>query len=402
MAAVAPFQYETPQLALDAILDALSPVGTEELPLEQAGGRFIAQDVVADRPSPACDVSAMDGYALRMADLAHTELEVAGEALIGRESPELPQGKALRIFTGSMIPPGTETIVIREHVQEQDGKIILSEDARKTRPGMHIRRQGENTAKSSTVVKKGSSITPASISALAGFGKAKPVVCRKLRVSVLVTGDELLDVTDRPDPWQLRESNSYTLRAFLSRLPWVELIRCAVVRDNPHQTDAAVARAVSDSDVLLMSGGVSMGQRDFVPEAVKKAGCRVIVHRLPVKPGKPVLAAVGPGGQLVMGLPGNPVSVMVSAHRFALPAMKKLAGSSEPVQRTAAVDLQQGDEKLLKLWWYRPVRLTRGGTAELIRSKGSGDLVSVAESDGFVEVPPGEYSRGWLSYYPWL
>ncbi len=401
MALTPPFAHDTPDAALAAILAATEAVGGERLPLEDAAGRILAEPIRADRPSPACDVSQMDGYAVRRADLSRDTLPVAGEALIGTSAPDLPVGQALRVFTGSMIPAGAEAVLRREDVTERAGEIGLSEAAKQTTAGRFIRFEGENVAADAVVIPAGEPITSNRAAALASFGAAEVTVHQRVRVSVLVTGDELRDVREQPEPWQIREANSYALRALLAPLPWVELAAVHSVPDEPSAMQAAFARALESSEALLLSGGVSMGQRDFVPRVLADLGCATILHKLPIRPGKPLLAATGPGGKVVFGLPGNPVSVMTTAHRFALPALRKKAGFAQPQEPELRVEVVEDDGARIGLWWYRQVRLVGGGRAELVPTKGSGDLASVAASDGSVEVPPNESPAGPQRYWHW-
>ncbi|MCK4871647.1 MAG: molybdopterin molybdotransferase MoeA [Phycisphaerales bacterium] len=395
------FAFQTPADALDALIARLSPVATEKVPVAEAAGRVLAETVRTDRPSPSCSVSAMDGYAVCLADLSRDHLQIVGEARIGRPAPALEPGVALRIFTGSMVPAEAEAVVKREDVTEDGDRIILSETARASARGQFIRVCGENAPAGETVIQPGRVITAPVMSALASFGVSHPRVYRKVRATILVTGDELLPVEAAPKPWQLRESNGYTLRVALASCSWMELLEIQHIVDEPDRMNLAVTDALNRSDAVILSGGVSMGTRDYVPAAIRSAGCDVVFHRIPIRPGRPTLGAVGPDGQLVLGLPGNPVSVMVTSRRFGLPALARRAGVSEPIEKPAVVALDDDDGERLDLWWYRPVRLTGDGMAALIANRGSGDLVATVQSDGFVEIPPNAAGLGPWPFYAW-
>jgi molybdenum cofactor synthesis domain-containing protein len=182
---------------------------------------------------------------------------------------------------------------------------------------------------------------------------------------------------------------------------WADVAEPLHVPDEPERIRTTLAEAVQRADAILLTGGVSMGQYDHVPDAVRSVGGEVVFHKLPIRPGKPVLAAAGPGGQVIFGLPGNPVSVMVTARRIAAGALRRLAGFTEACPPVPAVRLTDADDETLALRWFRPVRLTGPGQAELVSTRGSGDMVSAARGDGFVEVPPGESGQGPWPFYAW-
>ena len=382
------------------LLAKLSPVATRRVPLAQASGRVLAEPVVTDRPSPPCDVSAMDGYALRTDDLTKSRLSVAGEVATGHAAPALPPDQAVRVFTGGAVPAEAQVVVRREDVNERTDAIDLPEGL-DLPPGANIRHQGENAAAGAAVVEAGKLVTPAVAAALGAFGVAEPRVFDRVRISVLVTGDELLPVDATPQPWQIRDSNSQTLATLLGEIPWIELRSIRRVHDQLDPLTHALRAALDTSDAVLLTGGVSMGDYDFVPDAVQAAGGSMVFHKLALRPGKPMLGAVGPQGQAVLGLPGNPVSVMVTARRWASVALRKRAGLAQPDPPSAAVRLVNGVDKRLSLWWYRPVRLTETGQAEVIKTMGSGDLAATASSDGFVELPPDATGIGPWPFYPW-
>jgi molybdopterin molybdotransferase len=289
-------------------------------------------------------------------------------------------------------------VIRREDVEELGASIRLSAAAQQVRPGTAIRRRAQNAPAGATVLESGSELTPAAIGALAAFGAARPLVHRQVRIAVVTTGDELVDAAHAPTPWQLRDSNGPALGALLSRRPW---IAAHVHPRAPDEPDALLARfreALDSADALIATGGVSMGDRDFVPSAVGALGGEIIFHKVPQRPGKPVLNALLPGGKLFFGLPGNPISVFVTARRMAVPALERLAGFS----RAAPPPLLhvEPDGKRLDLWWYRLVRLTAPGHAALADGQGSGDIPAAAASDGFVEVPPNsEPTRA--PFYAW-
>ncbi|MFA9477008.1 molybdopterin molybdotransferase MoeA [Phycisphaerales bacterium AB-hyl4] len=391
----------TPLDAMERLVARLRPVDAERVALHAAAGRVLAEAVLADRDSPAHDVSAMDGYAVRLGDLSNETLAVAGEVATGHEPPEMPSGKALRIFTGGCVPSGAEAVIRREDVEEAPAQIRLTVPAETIRAGQNIRRRGENLAAGAVVVEAGEVVGPSVMSAMASFGCVEPTVYRRVRVGVVVTGDELLDVAARPEPWQLRDSNGPVVEAMFGALPWVDWQGVVRVHDSMEALTEALSEQLAGCDAVLLTGGVSMGDYDHVPAAVREVGGEVLFHKLAIRPGKPMLAAVGPSGQAILGLPGNPVSVMVTARLFGATALRRRAGFSRADAPTAMVRLVNADEKSLRLWWHRPVRLVGPGEAELVAGMGSGDVASAARSDGFVRLPAEAAGEGPWAYWPW-
>ena len=398
--------FARPDDALAALLAELKPVPTQQVTWKQAAGRVTAQLLIADRPSPPADVSAMDGYAVRLDDLRRggdgAELVIAETVLPGRDAPPLAPGKAIAVMTGGLVPPGAEAIIRREDVIETGAAIRLRDGIVATiTPGQHIRRRGENLAAGAVVVEAGRAIDSVTMAALAMFGQAKLLVRRRVRIAVVVTGDELMPIEAAVEPWQIRDSNGPALAALLDGLPWVKLLSMTRVHDDRPTMLAHLRGVLENADALLITGGVSMGTHDFVPGVLSELGCRTVFHKLPIRPGHPLLAAIGPGGQLVMGLPGNPVSVLTTARRFALPALAHRGGLCRPAPPRPVVTLANDDGRTGKLWWFRPVRLTGDGMTELVSSRGSGDVPSAARSDGFIEVPPNETGPGPWPVYHW-
>ncbi len=395
-------RFDSPQQAVAAMCGRVRPVGVEEVPLEAAAGRVLAAPVVADRPSPCVDVSAMDGYAVGPEDLGPGRLPIAGDIRIGREPPALARGSALRIVTGAAVPAGSAAVVKREDVQEEAGHITISAaGAAATPPGTSIRRRGENIGEGEQVVGAGVRVTPALAAALAAFGRVRVQVHRRVRVAILTTGDELVPATATPTMWQLRDSNGPAVRALVMGLGWAQMADQRRVGDEQADLARAVQELLATADALILTGGVSMGMRDFVPSVLRQVGAEVLFHKIPQRPGRPVLGSLMPDGRPILALPGNPMSVMVTARRMVVPVLARMAGVLADEEPAPAVLLDEADQKRLDLWWHRPVRLTGPGRARLVGGKGSGDLVAAARSDGFVEVPPGHVGAGPWPFFGW-
>ncbi len=387
--------------AIGKMLPLVTPLGVETVDWRLAAGRILAEPIVTDRPSPPSDVSAMDGYAMRLADVATPRLAVASSVLPGRPAPSLPPDSCVRIMTGAVVPPEADLVIRREDVTENETHIAVNPAVIPTlKHGLSIRRRGENAPAGAQAISAGTLITSPILSAIVSFGVAKVAVHRRVRVALLITGDELLPPESPAEPWQIRDSNGPALIALLGRCPWIEIVSHQRIADDEAQLLHAVKKAIASSDAILLTGGVSMGTHDFVPAVLREAGCSIVFHKLPIRPGNPVLGAVGPAGQPIFGLPGNPQSVMVTARRIAMPLLARRSGLSE-ITPPAAVTLREHDGKSIKLAWSRPVKITAPGEATLVDTKGSGDIISAARSDGFVEIPPEQNGTGPWPFYAW-
>jgi len=402
MSDVSGFAFASPDDAVAAVIGRLAAVGNEVVPLTAAAGRVLAEAVRADRDSPACDVSSMDGYAVRVAELAMGSLPVRGDARIGQVPPALPPAAVVKIVTGAPLPDGADAVVRREDVDESDPAVMtlrIAPDA--VRHGQSIRRRGENLRWGGNVIAAGARVAPPVVAALATFGGASVRVHRRVRVAVLTTGDELLPVDAAPSAWQVRDANGPALRAVLSAAAWADVAPPRHVPDDPDALRRHLADSLATGDAVVLTGGVSMGDYDYVPRVATELGARVVFHKLPVRPGKPILAAVGPSGQLIVGLPGNPVSALAGMCRMVGPMLRHLAGFARPVDAPPTVTLDNADAAAIGLWWWRLVRTEAAGRAALVETRGSGDAASAARSDGFVELPPGAHGTGPWPIHRW-
>lgn len=394
------FAYSSPDEAVAAMRARAACVGVEECGLAQSAGRVLAEAVRSDRDSPAFDHSAMDGYAVRLAEIAGEQLTVTGESRMGKAPPELPPGRcAVRVATGSPVPPGADCVVKREDVREDGARIALSPRWR-GRTGENIRPRGENARAGDVLLEAGREVTAAAVGALAGAGCVRPRVFRRVRVAVVTTGDELVPPAQTPGAFEVRNSNAGAIRAVLASRAWTEVVEPVHVRDDPGAVAAALERSLERADAVVLSGGVSVGHRDPVREAVERVGGAIIFHGLPQRPGKPMLGAIGRDGKGIFGLPGNPVSALVTCVRMVMPVLGACAGIASRAHEPR-VEITNADGKTLDLWWHRLVRLNAGGSAELVDGRGSGDLIAAGRADGFVEIPPGSAGEGSFRFFAW-
>ena len=396
------FPFDGPDAALAALLPELKPAGVETVPTAAATGRVLAAPLSLDRDSPARDVSSMDGYALRLSDVRPGTVPVSGEAAAGHPPPDCPAGTAVRIFTGAPVPANCELVVKREDVRESSDEITFADPSPTADRGTFVRRRGENGRAGDVLVEPGVPVTAAVVAGAASVGAAALYVHRRVRVAILVTGDEVRHAADGndapPAPWQVRDANGPALAALLGPRAFLDVSAPTYVGDDRNELTATLAGLTESHDAVFLTGGVSVGDHDHVPAAVAAVGGRVIFHRLPIRPGKPILAAVA-DGKLLLGLPGNPVSVLCTARRFGTAALRRLAGFTAP-EPVEIVTLTNPDHAALPLHWSRPVRLTPHGPA-LTETRGSGDVISAARSDGIVEIPAGRPTAGPLPYRPW-
>lgn len=380
-------------LSLDAaralISERLAPVaGTETVPLVEADGRVLAEDVIAPIDLPPFDNSAVDGYAVRFFDLrpsGDTVLPVAGRIAAGASLTETPgAGAALRIFTGAPMPAGLDTVFMQEDVRVEGGRVVLPSGLKR---GANRRLAGEDLRRGGRAVAAGTSLTPQHVGLIAALGLAAVPVRRRLRVAVFSTGDEIVSPGAALSDAKIYDANRFMLQALLRRLG------CAVTDLDILPDDrATVARALSaaaaEHDLLITSGGVSTGEEDHVKAAVESAG-GLAFWRLAIKPGRPVAMGVV-GGTPFIGLPGNPVAVFVTFAHVARAVIARLSGAdfapprAFPVRAAFAYRKKQGRRE------YVRAGLARGeGGLEARKHprEGAGILTSLTESDGLVELP---------------
>lgn len=387
--------------AILQLAEHLNTVDVEKLPIADCAGRILAENLVADRDSPAIDVSAMDGYAIRIADLGSNKpLPVAAVNAAGFQPNSLPANSAVRVFTGAGVPPECDCVVKREDTLEEPEQVTIQLAAEQLKTGGNIRRKGENSAQGDPILGAGSEIHSAAIAAVASFGRRSIQVRRQLRVAILNTGDELTQAGEPVEDWQIRDSNGPTLSAWLNKFSWVKVKTCEHVGDTLEQVEASLQSHLEDCDAIILTGGVSMGDTDYVPKAIANIGGTIQFHRLPLRPGRPVLGATC-NGKLLLGLPGNPVSVAVTSRVIGFPLLKKLVGMQPVLSSGPRVAVMNADNRQLHLIWYRLVDQDADGQLAFSTSLGSGDLVSLSRSAGFVEIPAGEYGPGPWPFYAW-
>ncbi|MCA9183486.1 MAG: molybdopterin molybdotransferase MoeA [Planctomycetales bacterium] len=384
-------------------MQRLVQVEAESIPAPQAAGRVLSSDLLADRDSPASSVSAMDGYALRFAELTSGKpcgiFQIAAVVAAGTPAPPLPPGQAIKLFTGAPVPSEADIVIKREDTSETASRVTINLAREEISVGQHIRPQGENIRCGTTVLPAGTVLTPQAMVAVAAFGRKEVHVFRKLKVVVLNTGDELAEMGDPVAAWQIRDSNGPFLESWLANKPWIEFLERRRVADTLDCVSDQLQECCEIADAVILTGGVSMGDADYVPDAIRSLGGEIVFHRLPIRPGKPVLGA-HIRGKLLLGLPGNPVSVGVTARTIGLPLLEHMAGRVSAEGCELAV-VNNPDSMSAELVWFRLVERDLSGGLRLVESRGSGDLVSLAKSVGFVEFPASQTGAGPWRFYRW-
>ena len=372
------------------LVQALPAIASEELPLMQALGRIVAEDIISPINVPAHDNSAMDGFAFdgKQLGTAPLQLRVVGTALAGKAwQGNVKSGECVKIMTGAVMPEGLDTVIAQEltTLKAADGETVVEVPAGILQAGDNRRKAGEDLQRGLPALMAGSTLTPAALGLVASLGIAKVKVYRQLRVAYFSTGDEVLSLGDALREGAVYDSNRYTVFGLLSRMGCA-VIDMGVVRDDPVLLEDAFKQAASSTDVIITSGGVSVGEADFTKAMMKKLG-DVAFWKIAMRPGRPM--AVGRlGNSILFGLPGNPVAVMVTFLAFVKPALLHLMGgtpSTTPYLRAkSAVALRKKPGRTEYQRGF--VRTLPDGTlqVEAAGNQGSGVLRSMVEANGLI------------------
>ena len=384
---------------LENLLDrARGATEMETVAITTAHGRVLAVPQISSITVPPLDNSAMDGYAVRLADVAHvgTRLPVSQRIQAGSVGQPLAAATAARIFTGAPVPAGADAVLMQEDCTAEGDAVLIN---KLPQPGENIRRAGEDIQAGAQILAAGTRFTAAEMGLAASVGLAELPVFKRLKVACFFTGDELVTPGAPLAPGQIYNSNRYTLAGLINDLG-CELIDLGIVPDTLEATEAALARAAREADVVITSGGVSVGEADYVKAAVEKLG-QVEMWKVAMKPGKPVVYGQVADADFI-GLPGNPVSAFVTFCLFVRPFLLKRMGVADVLYRAFAV---QAD-----FAWTRPgtrreflrARLQANGKLALFPNQGSGVLTSCAWADGLADIGVGETVQAgdWVRFIP--
>lgn len=379
--------------AIRIVLAQTHALSVESVSLENARGRFLAQDIVADSDLPPFDRSQMDGYAIRAADVERTpaRLKIVGESAAGRGwHTEMNAGEAVRIMTGAPVPQGADSVQQVELTREPATNEV--EILQAVAPGRSIVKRGSEIKAGETVLRSGARITAPMMAVLASFGYAELSVTRQPKVAVLATGSELVAVDQKPGKDQIRDSNNFTIAAY-AELAGAIVERLPLAGDNTALLKQQIAEAAERSDVVITSGGVSVGVYDFTKPALRELGAEFFFERVALRPGKPTVFARLPNGTLVFGLPGNPVSVSVTFNLFARASILAMQGSNETELQSESAVLAQRIKGTTERESYLPVQLNTNDLGQMLARPlkwgGSSDFVGFTEAVALAIVPAG-------------
>ncbi|MGQ0543338.1 MAG: molybdopterin molybdotransferase MoeA [Blastocatellia bacterium] len=378
--------------ALDIIKRETGTLGSERVELADAGGRVLTEDIVADSDLPPFDRSQMDGYAVKAADTINVpaRLKIVGESAAGRGWHKLlKKGEAVRIMTGAPVPKGADAVQKIEAAIETDGFVTIKESTEK---GRFIILKGQEVKKGKVVIRKCTVLTERMIAIPAAFGYAKISVAKRPGVAILSTGSEIVELNKKPKKDQIRNSNSVMLKVLFEKSGALTK-SFPIIGDNLSELKSQISDATSNSDILITTGGVSVGKYDLTKLALKELGATIFFERVRLKPGKPTVFAKL-GKTLIFGLPGNPVSAAVTFYLFVRKAILQM-------QSAAYSDLKNGTAITSKPVrganerdTYLPASITTGNSgssfAEPLNWQGSSDFIGFARADALIFVPRGQ------------
>ena len=388
---------EAESIILD-LVRPLNPQDTEIVDLENATERILAKAIASELDFPYWDNSAMDGYALRYQDVTQctpenpVTLEIVEEIPAGYSPQKTIQaGQTARIFTGAMLPPGADTIVIQENTEREGNrvKILAPPEAKQ-----FVRYRGSYYRAGNEMLRSGIVLTASDIAVLATAQCSKLTVYRRPKVAILSTGNELVSPDTPLKPGQIVDSNQYALASFVTRNGGIP-ISLGIVPDNPETLKKAIEQAVEQADMVLSTGGVSVGDYDYVDRILTELGGEIKIRSVAVKPGKPLTVATFSNNCLYFGIPGNPVSALVSCWRFVLPALKKLSGITEDItptfiKATTQHQLKAGGKRETYFWGKLSVIDGEYQFSLAGGSHQSANLINLAQTNGLAVVPIGQ------------
>jgi molybdopterin molybdotransferase len=382
----------TPAEAEAAIRQHATQLPAVHLPLGELSGAVLRESITATRDQPPFDRVTMDGIAFSFASwqAGRNSFRIAGTQPAGAAPLTLREpSDCLEVMTGAMLPNGCDCVVPVENIEVADGVAQLRDDAPAPVRNFNVHARGIDSRRGDLLLPSGYRLGPAEVAVIASNGQTHALVAKPPRIVVISTGDELVEPGQPLEDWQISRSNVYGVLASLRGHGYSTLTQDHVADDLP-ALRARLRSHLETNDVMILSGGVSMGRFDYVPQVLQELGVRMIFHKVAQRPGKPLWFGVGAGGQTVYALPGNPVSTLVCLTRYVLPGLQAAQGATPLALETTT--LAQSYEVKPALAVFLPVKLTQtiAGQGALPQpTQGSGDFTSLIGSSGFVELPPG-------------
>lgn len=377
--------------ALDKILSHVLPLGFEKVSLLDALGRVIGEDIYAKRNIPPLDNSAMDGYALKSEDVQKASQNHPVRLVVIEDLPAgfistktIEKGKAIRIMTGAPIPKGADTVIPVEVTKKEDGFVLIFNAAG---PGENIRESGEDVKQGDRVISRGDIVRPAEVGMLASVGRSFVSVYQRPLVAILCTGDELVDVDGDLNEVKIISSNSYTIGAQVKDCGAIPL-QLGIAKDRKEEIEEKLRQGIR-ADVLISSAGVSVGDYDFVKDVMKHLGMEMVFWKVAMRPGQP-LAFGTMGGKPVFGLPGNPVSSMISFEQFVRPSLLKMMGCRDIFRPLVEAVLKEEIKKMVGRRYFIRGSISFENNQYVVTTtgeQGSGMLRSMVRANGLIVIP---------------
>ncbi len=374
--------------AVATILSNINVLGKERVCIKESLYRILAEDIYAPYNIPLADNSAVDGYALKASDISGSSkdkpsrLEILGTVAAGSLSGfAVEKGKAIRIMTGACVPEGADTVVMKEDAAEEGSCVLIFADVA---AGGNIRRAGEDVKEGSLLFKTGSRLKPAHIGVLASIKRSVISVYQRPRVAIMSTGDELIDVDGKMQKGKIVSSNSYSLAALVAEKGALPVV-LEIAADNKESLKKCLSEGLN-ADILISSGGVSVGDYDYVKDVLKESGTEMKFWKVAMRPGQPLAFGVI-NGKPVFGLPGNPVSVMISFEQFVTPSVRKMSGMKNLFRQTVEAIIEEDvTTKKGKKYFLRARLFVKDGTNYVTTTgpQGSGILMSMAEANSLI------------------
>jgi len=397
----------TVEKADQIIRKAVPSFKSQIISLKEARQRILFEDIKADRDYPPFDKALMDGIALRfnMFQKGCKKFVIEGIQAAGEEQKKSRiQNGCLEIMTGAVLPKGCDCIIPIEQVKIKNQNALIDNTANCKRK-QWIRKKGSDRKKGSLLIKKGALLNSTIIATAASVGKSRIKVAKLISIAIVTSGDELIDIHRKPKPYQIRKSNSLFIQESLESTCLFKT-KMFHLKDHFQNIKISIRKIIRQYDVLIVSGGVSMGRYDFIPRVLDELRVKKLFHKVCQRPGKPFWFGITQNNKPVFALPGNPASTQVCTMRYVLPALSYALGSKQSSSQHVVLKEQVGFS--LSLTYFCPVRVSvsKKGVLEAFPSlyKGSGDFAGIAQSDGFIELPQNrnKFKIGFKTkYYPW-